>query len=212
MTNPKKMYTGRILQVLLLSTLVGCAETAPTKFYLLNSLASPSNNVASSVESVTPVVGVGPIDFPDYLDRPQIMSRIGPNELTIQEFQRWAEPLKDNFSNVLAENLSILLQTNQVEVHPWRGVQPRDYQIQITVTRFDSDLSGRTFLSARWKILSNEKEPVLVVRQVQLIQESVSQDFADVIAAMSQNVADLSREIADALKVLPLNRVPPSAM
>ena len=55
--------------------------------------------------------GIGPIKIPEYLNQPKIVTRKGPNELTLAEFDRWAERLKDNLTRVLAKNLSNLLCT-----------------------------------------------------------------------------------------------------
>ena len=59
-----------------------------------------------------PVIGVGPITVPKYLDRPQIVTRSGRNQLALGEFDRWAEPLQDNVLRVLAENLAFLIPTD----------------------------------------------------------------------------------------------------
>ena len=62
------------------------------------------------------VVAVGPVAIPDYLDRPQILTRSGPSELQLAEFERWAGSLEKDVSRVLAENLSTLLEKDHVIV------------------------------------------------------------------------------------------------
>src|SRR5262245_23853131 len=49
---------------------------------------------------------------------------------------QWAEPLPDNFSRVLAEDLSLLLATDHVAVFPRKGPVPMYYQMSVEVTRF----------------------------------------------------------------------------
>jgi uncharacterized lipoprotein YmbA len=56
-------------------------------------------------------IGINPIVVPAYLDRPQIVTRIGANELEMAKFHCWAEPMEDSLGRVLAEDLSNLLFT-----------------------------------------------------------------------------------------------------
>jgi uncharacterized protein len=106
----------RLSVMALMSPLLGlgaCAST-PSRFYMLNTLA-PSEGISSASQAEQgPVVGVGPITFPKYLERPQIVSRASRHQLALGEFDRWAEPLQDNFSRVLAENLSLLIPTDHI--------------------------------------------------------------------------------------------------
>ena len=120
----------------LLIVLSGCASTAPSRFYVLNSLPSVETQVAADDQDVT--IGIGPIQLPQYLDCPQIVTRIGPNELQLAEFDLWAEPLKDNVSRVLVANLSLLLGTESIAVFPWSNsmsILPRTIWSQIAAKR-----------------------------------------------------------------------------
>ncbi len=127
----------------------GCATTQPPQFYLLSSLPaseSPSSpdhpEVALFISELSPYIGVGPIDLPPYLDRPQIVTHASANALGLSEFDKWAEPLDGNVLRVLAENLSILLSTDRMVLFPWSGSIPVDYQIEANIIRFDSHPNG----------------------------------------------------------------------
>jgi uncharacterized lipoprotein YmbA len=95
---------------------VGCGTTDPARFYTLSPLAIPGTEAEAAGQGVA--IGVGPIKLPEHLDRPQIVTRTSRNELKLAEFDRWAGSLADDFSRVLAENLSILLSTDRVSVYP----------------------------------------------------------------------------------------------
>ena len=56
--------------------------------------------------------------MPAVVDRPQIVVRTGPNEVWLDEFNRWASPLEDNLGRVIAENLVAMLGTPHVTVFP----------------------------------------------------------------------------------------------
>src|SRR5215510_6709686 len=81
---------------------LGACASMPSRFYILNTL--PAQVPAAAAER-GPVIGVGPITMPKYLDRPEIVTRASQNQLTFGQFDRWAEPLQDNVFRVLAENL-----------------------------------------------------------------------------------------------------------
>lgn len=191
-----------ILAALCLSVFIlgGCAGTsAPSKFYLLS--PAPVKGAQQKIEGVNAVaIGIGPIKFPEYLDRPQIVTRTGQNELKLSEFNRWAESLKDSFARVLTENLSTLLLTDRVFILPWRTSIPLDYQIILDVARFDSEEDGTSILNVRW-VMFSEKDKKAATLRASVFQESANGDSFDArVAAMSKTLTDLSREIADAIK------------
>ena len=83
----------------------GCSLTSPrpdlTKYYVLTAAAEPAQPVANG----TLVIGLGPVMMPGYLDHNEIVTRAGANELDLSEIDRWAEPIDQNFKNVLARDL-----------------------------------------------------------------------------------------------------------
>src|SRR5262245_1734462 len=85
--------------------LSGCrAVTDATKFYALSSLPPAPGDPAPTALS-TAGIGVGPVLLPGYLDRPQVATRGGDDELEISMYHRWAEPLERGIAEVLAANL-----------------------------------------------------------------------------------------------------------
>ena len=101
-------------------------------------------------------LGIGPIELPPYVDRPQIVTRSGDNRLHLAEYDRWGEPLKEGVARVLAENLSTIVGTDHVVLFPWKASEIPDYQITVNVTRFDATATGTAVLTARWSILQKE--------------------------------------------------------
>ncbi|GAB6190600.1 PqiC family protein [Desulfocastanea catecholica] len=61
-----------------------------------------------------------PVEIPDYLNRPEIMTRKGRNTVELAEFNRWAGSFKESITAVLAENLGLLLGSDLVYVPPLR--------------------------------------------------------------------------------------------
>jgi uncharacterized lipoprotein YmbA len=182
------------------SLLVGGCASQPSRFYLLS--AMPSIETASPATSGQQdlTIGVGPVTLPRYVDRPQIVTRSGPNQITLAEFDRWAEALDTNFSRVLAENLSILLPTARVVMSPWPRATSIDYQVTVDVTHFLSQVGGDSLLIADWLLFKGEGQDVLASGNSRVTASPAGQNYAAIVAAMSQTVASLSREIATAFR------------
>jgi uncharacterized protein len=181
------------------SVIVGGCASQPSRFYLLS--AVPNTETASLEMSGQqgPTIGVGPVTLPRYVDRPQIVTRTSPYELKVAEFDRWAEALDTNFTRVLAENLSILLPTARVVMSPWPRAIPIDYQVTVDVTHFLSQVGGDSLLIADWTLFKGEGQDALTSGRSRFSASPGGQDYAAIVAAMSQTVASLSREIATAV-------------
>jgi uncharacterized lipoprotein YmbA len=96
MKKMKKIYWIQTAVILMfsLSILGGCLPkpSAPTKLYILSPLAGPAVEMHNKTDEIFMTIGVGPVHLPEYLDRPEIVTRINPNELKLAEFDIWAEP------------------------------------------------------------------------------------------------------------------------
>ncbi len=186
-----------LLILCLLLLLVGCS-TPPSRFYVLTPVAPD----ASPKPTTSPGIGVvvGPVSLPEYLLRPQIALRNEANEIQFQEFHRWAEPLHGNFSRVLAENLSRLLHSARVVRYPGYRAGDLPYQVVVDVTRLDVGKGRPVTLVARWRILDrHDRKPLYDGRST--IQEPVEGNAPQaIVAAQSRALAQLSREIAEALE------------
>lgn len=195
---PRRLAVVTLAAYLML--LGGCASTQPTNFYVLSSLSGSEANKQAGASDRSIAIGVGPVDLPRYLDRPQIVTRTSRNELDLAEFDQWAEPLKDNFSNVLAENLSILIPTDRIAVFPWNRSTPIDYRVAVEVTRFEAKTGGNASLVARWSILGKKGKKVLMTRKSSFSESVKAKDYKATVSAMNRTLEALSREIAAAIK------------
>lgn len=145
---------------------------------------------------------IGPITLPAYLDRAQIITLVGDQELVVDEFTRWAEPLRDTFYRVLVENLSLLLNTPEVYAYDRQGSKQADFQIIIDVTRFDTVAGQDSSLTAFWTVVGKVgKSPVLKRKSV--IHAAVpSAGIKALAGAQNRTLTEFSREIAKAIKSL----------
>jgi uncharacterized lipoprotein YmbA len=146
------------------------------------------------------VIGVGPVEISNYLDRPQIITGVGINEYKISELDRWAGNLRSNISAVVAENISIVLSTDRVYVYPWKQSVPIDYKVELNIIRFHKTSDGDVMLRAHWAILEADGKKPLLFRMSKYNEGIEGQGYDALITAKSRMLANLSREIADAIR------------
>jgi len=182
--------------------LAGCSSSPPVRFYNLNSLPSgqQENPPARLGEDIA--IGVGPVEFPAFLDRPQIVTRKSQNQVEIAEFHRWAASLPGDFSRVLAKNISTLLPTDRVAVYPWQDAFSPTYQVKLEVEQFDGQLGERVLLGVIWSVVGQEGANELVVRKSLIEEPVLTNDYEGLVAAQSNALATLSREIVEEIRKL----------
>ncbi len=189
--------------MLALSGCLGGGSQAPaTKYYVLNSLYTAENETQSVTDLKEAIVVIGPLTLSQVLDRPQIVIRHSDNEIRIADLDRWAEPLHENLIRAVIDNLAVLLSSGSVIKFPPAGSIPVAYQVIIDVSRFDGDPEDEVVLRARWAILGDNGETVLLKQQSVLNESTKGDTIAEMVAAQSRLVATLSRNIAEALKIL----------
>jgi hypothetical protein len=138
--------------------------------------------------------------MPDYLDRPQIVTRVSENEIKLDEFSRWAEPLKDSFTRALVQNLSTILNTAKVINTTETTGFPLMLQVGVEVAQFDGTLGGDVVLIAKWGLFEQEGKKLLVGKRSSFKEPTGAATYEALVAAESRAVAALSREIAEAIK------------
>lgn len=131
---------------------LGGGTKSITRFFLLHSITDQKQEAVNSEKIKQFSLGIGPVSIPKLLDRRQIVTRVNDSEIQVGNFSRWAEPLANNITRVLMENLSFQLKTDQVVVHPWFDRRP-DYQLKVEVFQFDSPFKGNAVFSAKWQII-----------------------------------------------------------
>jgi uncharacterized protein len=119
--------------------LVGaCSSSPPTRFYTLSDTA-PDATTPGGVGWVR-IVGV---TIPGELDRPEVVRRIGPNQLNIAGLDRWAAPLDQTIRRALSDDISRRVP------NPAAGQQ---YSVSVDIHEFYGDGSCNVTLRADWTV------------------------------------------------------------
>lgn len=193
MTRPAFFARTIVLAALYALLLSGCAHTPQPRYYVLS---GPQGAANDSVHS-GPRIGLGPITLPDYLDRPQIVTRASDSRLVLSNDHRWAEPLAASFSRALLDQLERALPTRAIVLHPWRDSLNIARQVQIEVTRFDRSADGAFRLSARWSVTEPGKDDTTTRQSdIDIPVNGKGDDYDALVSAANSAVAALAATIA----------------
>ncbi len=184
---------------------LGTSTSSRTRYYLIESIVDSAIQPDSAHGPGSIPIGVGPIAIPPYLKRQQMVFRLDEQELRIDDFNQWAEPLQVTVSRVMAENLTALTGSPLIRSHPWKRSDDIRVKVTVDVLRFDADAAGQVTLKASWRIVDNEDRHLLRQGYSTITRNAAGSDATHVVQAMSVVLADFSRELAETLIKLNLN-------
>lgn len=193
--------TSPLFLLCIILLLNSCGTTPPSRFYTLGAM-SGSDTTQTTLEKHSSLhIGIGPVQFPEYLQRTQIVTRTDSAEINLAETHRWAEPLHNNFARILAENLSILMGTDKISLYPSRNWSDIDYQVVVNVWQFDASKEGEAILVANWSIRGKGGSELLTMKKSSFsAQLESTTSYTDIVVALSKTVGMLSSEIAAAIQ------------
>jgi uncharacterized protein len=198
MTPENLRRLSRFIPLVLATLLAGaCASTSPPmRFYLL----SPVADVPTTGDTLGDLlVVVGPLQLPGYLDRPQLVLRQADGQLSLREFDRWAEPLDGHLTSTVTANLVRLTGSPRVVAFPLPARASADLRILARVIRFDGDASGLATLEIQCSVSDARGEPRIPVRIDTYRSQASGADPAAMVVALSEVVAQFSRQLAGEL-------------
>ncbi len=179
-------------------------RTPEARFYVLQALVEPP----AAPVAAGRLVGILPVGLPGYLDRPQLVTEMAADQLRVDEYARWAEPMPAAVTRTLAENLASLLPESRVVRYPWPPGESMLCRVSVELRALAAQADGRVRLEGRWALLPDDGETPLVLRPISLRSGPLpvgpgGVDPAAGVEAMSELLADLSRQIAVAVQALP---------
>jgi uncharacterized lipoprotein YmbA len=186
----------RRLPALLIVLALGCGglfpKSARSDFFLLTALEPAAT---AGPAAATPSVLLAPVVVPEYLDRPELVTRLASNQLRVEDLELWAEPLRVSVPRTMEQNLATLLGSGRVRQSPWSGPAPPDLVVSVDVHRFEKTSAGKVELAAHWTITDGRGETEPLRRETHLSYATAAGTQA-AVAAMSEALAALSRAIA----------------
>ena len=188
----------------LLLPLLSACSTQPSQATHFYRLAVPDAHKVEIRQTAPgkaqqPRVGLGPVRLASYLDRPQIVSRITPYRIELNDFHHWAGTLQENIVLALTDALRTELGQAAVIGYPWhRAIQPL-YQVALDVTRFDAE-AGQVLLQARWTLVKPASDELLAVREARIAEPLQGTGPEALVAAASRAMVQLAQQLAAALQ------------
>ncbi|NPT43034.1 hypothetical protein GNZ12_17280 [Paraburkholderia sp. 1N] len=187
-------YQTLFLTTIVLTVLAGCATSPASSFYTL----SPVQAVGQPQRADPILIAIDPVTVPELVDRPQIVSRLDANRVSIDEFARWAEPLKRQISRVLAADLAQRIPGAIVSSYPQR-VDENAYRVSVDVQSFDSSADGTVMLAVIWSVRQPKRGERISGQTV--VHEPVNGPGYDaLVAAHSRALASVAGDVAVAAR------------
>jgi len=172
----------------------GCAST-PSHLYTLSPTSTASGNPDPSLSKL--IIVVGSVSIPAIVDMQQIVVQNGPNQVSVDEFSRWASPLRNNIALVVGDNLAALLGTTRVSSVV---TLEADYRVAIDVQTFQSAPGDAATLSALWTVRRVKDGKTETGRTTD--REAAAGGYSALAAAHSRALGRMSTDIADAIRAL----------
>ena len=195
-------FAALISAVVMGAELTGCSFLKPAESTARYFVLKPVPIIGSgSVASNSLAVGLGKVKLPAYLLETSLAVSKGTNEIEYLPSAFWAERLDTGFQRVLAADLAAALPTEQVRVSSWRS-EDVAAEVYVAVEQFDVDAKGQGVLTAQWRILSPGGEKILKAGGSRLSRQGPPPGTSPsgAVATLSELVADLSRQLAQALR------------
>jgi len=186
----------RIAAVALLGLLPACLgpRTETSRYYTLPADRPAAGAAAAPVGSL----GLGPVTLPPYLSRPEIATRLGPEQIAYATSDRWAAPLDELVARALAEDLRARMAAGEVVRWPWPLGAPPDVSASVDLLRFEADAAGGATLEARWTVTPRGR--ALVTGETRVRERGAPGDTAGSVAALGRALGLLARDIAAAAR------------
>jgi uncharacterized lipoprotein YmbA len=187
---------------MLVTAVAGCRSvTPPVTYYTLSPVSSPAIQGPPG-ERPDMIIGIRSVDLPGYVNRTQIVTRKGPNQLEISSLHRWADYPDRMVQQMLGENLQVLMPDARVANAPWPiGLKP-----DVTVTFKFLELIGtpddQVRLSAEWTIDTDDVASAARLYRMNTSEPMTGSGFDELVAAHSRALAALCKKVADSLSAM----------
>lgn len=174
----------------LLPLFTGCFFSTPdSRFYMLESTKNPAAISANKIN-----IAVQDINFPQYLDRPQIVLQQPDNpEIKIAEFDRWAADFGTMLQNRLTDNLQSALPNADIKPLAY-GNKPK-FIVKLTIEKFGGWLNENAYLQGNWQIVNTNGK--LLAEQNFNLTDKAGKNYGSYVQAQSRLLTKVADDIAN---------------
>jgi len=204
----KRSYSNHLFPIICSLSLLlgGCVikpSRVPTRHFVLVPIPAPKQAPTTPQQ---PSVEVGFVKMPACLLRDSMLVRKSTTEIEYLETALWAERLDQSFRQTLAQNLSLLLVSDQA----YFSSSERDRlvnRVSVNVEQFDVDTEGGGTLIAEWRLTAVGADKPMKIGQTRLTRcglaprgnpQAIATTLSALLAEFSQDLAQALRESAQA--------------
>ena len=184
-----------LLVVFFVAWLSGCGSSPTASFYTL----SPDPSLTPMVPAKQVQVLVGPLTIPDVIDRPQIVTRVGNNQVALDEFARWGEPLKGDMARAIVGDLARLLGSDRVSIFDAGLDAAHTWRVRVDIMRFDATPGEAVTVEALWTVVPPGKGAPVAGKSL-VRQPMDGPGYDALVLAGDRALGAVSREIAAAIQ------------
>jgi uncharacterized lipoprotein YmbA len=185
--------------IVLALALAGClgGQSPPTSFYMLSPLNPSQTGTLAATADGRIRIGLSTVTVPEYLNRSEIVINLDNTVYQLADFSKWAEPLSDNLTRVLEENLTNLLHDDSIDIFlaSDSSILP-DYRLEVDVLRLDGNLGDQVTLVAQWALLAAAEDDLIVMRRSEYQASAADNTYKELVMAKSRTIEKLSQDIA----------------
>ena len=183
-----------------------CGTTSSSNYYILEipkasleEIAKKQNQSAKVNRTMLdtnlsgPLIAILPVGVPNYLDRPQLVTRKGRVGLSLSESMRWGEDLSVGIARILSSSITSNLSAVKASAVPLRmGISP-NYTIQVEIKHLEGALGGKVELNALWYL---QKDGERIWQSAYENSVEVGNTYPDYVQAHGYLVNKFGQEVA----------------
>ncbi len=183
-----------LVVVLVFIMSAGCAGMIGPAYSGLEPVA-PVGGPVVMTQGKRPLVAVGPINLPGYIDRAATIMEATINPANISTVDQKDSILETEIPRVLTENVRRLLVPRGIDVAPYTPTRNSDYRIALSLTTFEITNADILEVRAQWVLYDAGRTSPVMVRDCSFSTPVKDRSDAGRRAAMSRSLGDLARAI-----------------
>lgn len=172
-------------------TIAGCSHSPPMRYVTLSAAPAATPLATGRIEPVQ----LTALHIPGELDRPEVVTQISGNQLSVDEGTRWGAPLARMMRRTLAEDLLSRLPEGAF-VLPDSPAPTETRALVVTVLDLEIDTSKTLRMQAAWTLSTGRPDRVVLTRQATLSVEMPDSNAASQAASLSRALGQLADRIA----------------
>jgi len=182
----KSIITYATLAILL----AGCS--AKSNFYQLSPMSYKGQK---NIIKKDKIIAIAPVEVADYLDKPQIVTRLSKQKVILNELDRWAGAIDKNIQSVIKHNLTIKMPRYTILSKPLSEPINSKYTLYVYIDKFDGELQGDVVLLGRWSLVYEDENSFVKGKEFDYSLKA-GDTLDSIISTESKLLEKLSSDIA----------------